>query len=212
MNYIFLDTNIFIHFIDFEQIPWNAVIQDQDLVTIVIAPTVFAELDKHKYNANARVSGRAKKVLPKIEKYIDGSSSNKLLLHLMGSRPKDNTFDQYGLDRGEQDDSILASIIEYTATLSSADRLYFVTNDFGPRLKARSLNLNAIKPDEKYLAAVEPNPAEIRANALQKELNELKLRIPNVAVTFLDKSVLYSVERRKIRTTKEAFIEDKGTK
>lgn len=43
MKYLFLDTNIFLHFVDFEQIPWADLIGDSE-ITIVVSDIVAQEL------------------------------------------------------------------------------------------------------------------------------------------------------------------------
>ncbi len=52
MNYIVLDTNIFIHFRDFDQINWSELVGNNQDYIILIPPTVIDELDRHKYNKN----------------------------------------------------------------------------------------------------------------------------------------------------------------
>ena len=66
MTYIFLDTNLFLHFQDFEQINWNDIIGTNDTINIALAPTVIDELDKHKYNANRKIQKWAKKITAQI--------------------------------------------------------------------------------------------------------------------------------------------------
>jgi len=41
MNYIFLDTNVFIHFKDFDQIDWKNVINSDEDFLITIVPIVI---------------------------------------------------------------------------------------------------------------------------------------------------------------------------
>lgn len=45
MKYLFLDTNILIHYQCFEDIPWNSVLETADDITVVICETVVAEID-----------------------------------------------------------------------------------------------------------------------------------------------------------------------
>ena len=47
MKYLFLDTNIYLHYQDFEQIQWKEVIDTTDDFTIVVVLTVQEEIDKH---------------------------------------------------------------------------------------------------------------------------------------------------------------------
>ena len=68
MKYIFLDTNIFIHFQFYEQISWQEIVGDE--YKLIIAPIVLDELDKHKTNPNKKIAGRVKSILPKIEQEL----------------------------------------------------------------------------------------------------------------------------------------------
>ena len=61
MKYVFLDTNVFLQFKDFEQIHWSELIRDNDF-TIVVPHVVSREIDKHKDSARGKVQKRAKKV------------------------------------------------------------------------------------------------------------------------------------------------------
>jgi len=79
MNYIALDTNIFIHFKDFDQIDWKSLTSINDSFTIIIPPVVIDELDKHKYNKNPKISRRVKRILPKIENLQAGREIKHLL-------------------------------------------------------------------------------------------------------------------------------------
>lgn len=127
MTYIFLDSNIFIHFKHFEEINWKNELELNNEFEIVLAPIIIDELDKHKYNPNQRISRRVKKLLPRIENLI---VEGKILVT---KRPSDSTFTEYNLDKSEQDDCLLATILEFK--LNGPD-VVLVTNDTGPRLKA----------------------------------------------------------------------------
>lgn len=65
MKYLFLDTNIFLHFVDFEQIPWADLIGDSE-ITIVVSDIVAQEIDKHKDTAREKIQKRAKKISSKL--------------------------------------------------------------------------------------------------------------------------------------------------
>ena len=75
MNYIFLDTNVFLHFKNFEDIDWSETINtEQKSICIVIPFIVIDELDKHKYNLNPKISGRIRKLMPKLHKILEENS------------------------------------------------------------------------------------------------------------------------------------------
>ena len=206
MQYIFLDTNIFIHFIDFEQIDWKSITNSPDVIVITLAPIVIDELDKHKYNKNQRISRRVKKLLPKIESSFDNPEKLRYQIKLLETRPSEITFIENNLDKAEQDDSLLAAILEFKKKITNLDKIIYITNDVGPRLKAKSLNINVQKLNEEFLLPIEPDELEIKNLTLQKELHELKNKTPDVKLCFLDKSNLKIFKRENLEYSKEEFI------
>lgn len=207
MQYIFLDTNIFIHFVDFDQIDWSSETNVPDQVVITIAPIVIDELDKHKYNKNQKISRRVKRLLPKIENSCDSPEKLQCQIKLIEKRPDENTFSINSLDKSQQDDCLLATILEFNKTVDINDSIIYITNDVGPRLKARSLKIKVQKLNEKYLLPNEPEEIEIRNLSLQKELNELKSKTPIVKLCFLDNSSLKIFERENL-VSKDTFIQN----
>ena len=183
---IFVDTNILLHFKPLEEIGWKEVIGEMN-VTIVFAPIIIEEFDKHKRNTNVKIANRAKVVA----KRIDESSASKKFsksveIDILTIRPNPNTFDQHSLDRLEQDDRLIASILEYKAKHSD-QTVRLLTNDLGPKLKCISLGIETLDLPEKYeLANDDEQTKEIRK--LKEEINKLKEKIPKVEILFNDKS------------------------
>ena len=208
MNYIFLDTNVFIHFKDFDQIDWKNLINSDEDFLITIVPIVIDELDIHKYNKNPKISKRIKRILPKIENYITTGQ----LVKLITSRPKDETFINNQLNKNEQDDCILASILEFKSILSEKDNVVYITYDTGPRLKAKTLSINCLKIDESYLLPSEPDENEKRSKELEKELSKFKNQSPKVIIGFRDNDKFYKCERKKELKSKEIFISESISK
>lgn len=202
MNYIFLDTNVFIHFKDFDQIDWKNVIKSDEDFLITIVPIVIDELDSHKYNKNPKISRRIKRILPKIEDYI---TSNQLV-KLITSRPKDETFINVQLNKNEQDDCILASILEFKSIINEKDKVLYITYDTGPRLKAKTLSINCLKINESYLLPSEPDENEKRSKELEKELQKFKNQSPKVIIGFPDNDKFHKCESKKDLKSKEIFL------
>lgn len=176
MTYIFIDTNIFIHFRDFEEIDWPSVSGKRGPITLLIAPIVIDELDRHKYYSNKKIANRVKKLLPRIEAILENKSSCRYVLHYIPSRPLDETFSDNKLDRKEQDDSLLATIIEFQhlVTTNNNHTIVYVTNDVGPRLKAKTLAIETIKLPDDHQLPIELDETEKENKALQKELAKKK--------------------------------------
>ena len=204
--YVFIDTNVFLHFVHFEQINWASVIERKDEITIVLAPTVIDELDKHKYNQNKKIARRAKKILPQIEAIIEGSQNSNYPLLYVSKKPAEETLAKLNLVKPEQDDLILATIVEF-ATLHNLENIAFVTNDVGPRLKSKSNNITAFKMPDQYLLPPEPDETEREIIELRRELSGLKNRLPVLKVLFNDGTELLAVQGRPNLLSQEAFIE-----
>jgi hypothetical protein len=202
MKHIFLDTNIFLHFKPFDQINWKS-ITGSDSYVILIAPTIVNELDKHKYSSNKRLSKRAKSMLTKIDGLMDKAQD---FIQFIYSRPKDSTYDDFGLSRGDQDDSLLATILEYKVSNTDSD-VVLITFDSGPRFKAKSLNIQSLKMPEDMLLPEEPDESEKQIKALQKENLELKNRIPKVALSFKNGETLLKQTVKPIFIDKRSFID-----
>src|ERR1035437_5566894 len=207
MQYLFLDTNIFIHFLDFEQIDWQKLLDTREKIVITIAPIVIDELDKQKYSKNQKISKRVRSLLPKIERFILNPSLCKYDLIYIKSRPIDQTFSDNNLDRKEQDDNLLATIIEFSKSIKLDEKVIYVTNDVGPRLKAETLNISTYKPASEFLLANEPDETEAENISLRKQLYQLKNNTPIVSLCFIDRKNLFVYKRKKLNYTKERFVE-----
>lgn len=205
---IFIDTNIFLHFNFFDEIKWEEVVNSNN-VKIIIAPIVIAELDKHKYNSNPKIAQRAKKVLQKLESYNDENNdgyqlSNSTQIFILHKRPEKSLLDSHSLQASDQDDNLLASILDYKAH-NFKELVYFITNDTGPRLKAKSLNIDICKIPESYLTPNEVDPLEKKLKTLSEENHQLKNKIPKLKIGFDDKREL---KRFKIEPSQEIDIKE----
>jgi predicted nucleic acid-binding protein len=181
MKYIFLDTNIFIHFKQFDQIAWDKIVNDD--YKIIIAPIVLDELDKHKTNSNKKIAKRVKNILPKIEEEQNKTDKKVIILFNI---PKEEIFNEYQLSKNQQDHCLLASIIEFGKTNKIEDIL-LISHDTGPRLRAKNIGINAVDLEEKYLLQEEDSDEEKELKKLRKENSELKNNLPDVILTFDNK-------------------------
>ena len=78
MKYLFLDTNIYLHYQDFLQIPWNKVLEIDEECTVVVVPKVHAELDEKKDSAKGRIQRRAKKISSKLYEILMKHETTKI--------------------------------------------------------------------------------------------------------------------------------------
>lgn len=123
MTYLFIDINISLYYKFFVEIPWSELFGNP--YKIVLAPVVVDELDKNKRHPNSKISSRARKVLKRFEEVVKLPTS--FSLQYVTQRPLVETFQKHLLDRQQQDDSILASIIEFKKDHQN-DEIIFVAN------------------------------------------------------------------------------------
>jgi predicted nucleic acid-binding protein len=208
MKSIFLDTNIFLHFTSFDEIQWLKESQSSEC-EIVLSPFVIDELDKKKVGTS-KVSNRARTALQKIEKLID---TNKLeiqkgvQINILNQKPAKGLYEQYELNYDEPDQRILASIIDYRLKNSSTTTI-LCSDDIGPRLRAKTFQIESLKLSDRYRLTSEESENEKEIKKLEKENLLLKTKIPKLKLEF---DGGYDYKKIKINksgfVTKEQFIE-----
>ncbi|MBP7556011.1 MAG: hypothetical protein KA821_07100 [Chitinophagaceae bacterium] len=208
MVYVFPDTNIFIHGRYFEEIDWPVLVGSAD-ITLMLAPSVIAELDKHKYSPTKKVAQRAKKLLPKIEAIILNTANCKWNVTTILRRPDTGFLERHHLDSKDQDDVLLASILEFKETIGKGDDVILVTKDTGPRLKAISLKIAAQSLPDDYLMPDEPDESEKKMASLQKELEQFRNKIPLVSLEFENGNNFLEIQRPNVPKSEGEFVHEK---
>ena len=192
MQTVFLDTNIFLHFKLFNQIPWDNIVNSKK-VKIIIAPIVISELDKHKYNERAKIRTRANKILKIFHKYIEKGLTtqinDKLELCFLANQPLVETFNKFSLNISSQDDHLLASIKEYKID-ENEEPTILITSDIGPILKSKPLNIKTLKMPEEYKLPFELDTTVKKIAKLEEENLNLKKRIPILKIYFSNKKIV----------------------
>lgn len=175
MKYVFLDTNVFLQFKDFEQIPWGELIRDNEF-TIIVSDVVSREIDKHKDSARGKVQKRAKKVSRKLANaFLDGEKL-RVPMEFCHSHPYRLSDEQKAMfDASSQDDKILMCIL---ASDYPKEDIVLVSYDNGILIKAKAWNLNILRMPEVYLLREELSEEEKELALCKKELADLKNRMP----------------------------------
>ena len=201
MKYLFLDTNIFIHFKYYDQIPWQEIVKDE--YKIVIAPIVLDELDKYKTNTDKKNTKRVKNILSKIEK--EYQKDNSLILVNL-STPKDKTYEKFELSKNQPDHALLAAILEFEDQHEN-DGVILISNDTGARIRARSLDISLVELDEEFLLPKGDSTEEKESKKLRKQLEELKNMLPQVELNFDDGKLFKKVELNPLLQTEKDYLE-----
>lgn len=184
MTSIFLDTNIFLHFLYFDQIDW---LKEGNIPAceIVISPFVIDELDKRKVG-NSKISNRARSVLQKLELLTDSGElevQKNVHLNVLSQKPLKSLYDQYGLNSDEPDQRILASIIDYRLK-NPSNTVMLCSDDIGPRLRAKSFSILTMKLRDSFRLPTEESELEKKIKKLEQENYLLKTRIPKLRLNF----------------------------
>jgi rRNA-processing protein FCF1 len=184
MKYIFLDTNILVHYKEIEQIDWLRIIGDNSC-EIIVAPIVIDELEQLKIKNKASVR-KVKKLLNEIEDYsnrVKNEIRTNVFVSILFEKPKQITYDNYGLNFNEQDHRLFATVLEYKDAYKER-QIILISNDTGVRIRAKHYRINALKLPEENKLPEESDPDVVKIRELEIEIRKLKLKIPKPLVTF----------------------------
>lgn len=180
MKYLLLDTNIYLHYIDFEQIDWGTIIGDKEY-EIVVPYTVIKEIDKYKDGPKSKIKVRAKAVASKFGCYFLNDDYNKQINLVQIDDPSDEILIRYHLNRSVCDDLIIGSILEF----EHKDDVIVISHDNTLLIKAKNLGLKFLpKMPNKYLISEEKSEEEKEHERCRKELEQLKNRQPKPQILF----------------------------
>lgn len=188
---LFLDTNVFLHYQDFDNLPWKTLCKDS--VAIVIPPITIRELNKHKDTlSRPRIRRRADVALKKIENLLSTGSSLTTQLNedvelIFESRDPLISFSENQLSPDVNDDQLIASILMAQGESPDATTI-LVTSDTGLtlRTKAQRLAIQTMRLSDEYKLPEEPDPEQARIRELETEIRELKATQPKLSVIFED--------------------------
>lgn len=180
MIYLFLDTNILLHFKPIDQINWTALVGGE--YRIVIAPMVIDELDKKKYDQRGKIANKAKRLLSDFEKALERNDEKILFPYISVSS---TDFETHSLQPQQQDDHLILSLYNFSKRQVDDD-CRLVTNDTGPKFKAKRLGLALQVLPAEYLLPPEVDETAKENVELKKEIQRLNHRVPKVKLTFAD--------------------------
>ena len=180
MTYVFLDTNIYLEFKPFYEIKWDKIVNDE--FTILVPLVVLSELDKYKTSSNKKKAERAKKLTKKIEFIVEGKEKYSNL-EIIYYHPEEKYFTEYGFDKQQQDDKLLATVLSYFSKNPNST-IKLISYDTGVRLRAKSLKIEVELMPETYLIPQELDESTKKLEKLSRELLMLKNRMPKISLKF----------------------------
>lgn len=181
---VVLDTNIFLHYIELTAIPWQKLIEAENIELLLIPP-VTEELDRQKWEKTGKLRERAENATKKFFEWFGESDIYSLSssLTVRNIFVHDISLSLNGLNSDEADNKIIA----YANLLSNEDcysDIYLLSNDFGMNQKAKQRNIKCIRLDSTYKLPHHQSSIEKENSQLRKELLEFQNRKPKLQIFF----------------------------
>ena len=197
MKYLVLDTNVYLHYKDFEQIDWRTLFKDE--VTICVPQRVFEEIDKHKDQNKGKIQRKAKRLSARFsEIFLKGTTacvSVEVLNH-----PLATAFDDPQFHKEISDDWIILSALQCA---HDKDSLIIVSGDNGILLKAKMHDLGYFLMPDDLLLTEEASEEEKEIRQLRQQLAKYETRCPDPKVEFEGKMPLLTIEKPQFINVKE---------
>lgn len=180
MKYLVLDTDVYLHYKDFEQVDWKALMDDD--VTVCVPMVVLGEIDKHKDQSRGKIQKRAKRMSSRFsEIFLQGADSAFPVEEM--DNPPSTAFDDTRFHKDINDDWIILSAIHSSLDPSS---LVVVSGDNGVLLKAKHFGLGFFKMPDDLLVSEGPTEEEKEIKKLKEQLAKHEARLPKPLVEFED--------------------------
>jgi len=209
MKFIFIDTNVCLHFTEFDRYPWYTHFDNKEKLTIVLTHPLIEELDKKKYSGKNHLKQRATNTLKKIEKFKSIESTENFKVQFFNEVISKDYIESKGLDPTDGDDKMIAAILKFSENHQNVNNVVFVSNDLGPRLKVNKFSIEAITPFDKHRLQNPESDLDKTLKKLQIENEKLKNLSPKLSITFRDNSNLIKFEIKKVLEDKKQFVEPK---
>ena len=193
MKTIFLDTNIFMHCLPPDQIPWLEVFET-DRVKIIVPTIVVDELDKNKdSHPQIKLRRRALERLKQLEAWslAEPVEIREHVALILESRLPVVDFEALGLEKTKPDHLLIASLVQNRYEHEDADIL-LVAHDTGPRITARRLGFTASELPEEYRIKGEVDPLEKETRELKQRVQRFENALPKLSLAFCRGSVFDS--------------------
>ena len=203
MKYLLLDTNIYLHYKDFEQIDWDTIVNDKDF-TIIVPYTVIKEIDKCKDGPRGKIKTRAKSVSSKFGDYFLDDNYQKKLELIQIDDPPDEVLSMNNLNRNICDDVIIGSALAF----GHRNDIIIISHDNTLLIKAKKFGLRFLpRMPEKYLIAEEKSEEEKELERCHKELMQFKNRQPQPKIMFANGKTVLRIKAPSIPDTKRELDE-----
>lgn len=194
MKYLLLDTNIYLHYRDFEQINWSKIVDCNDFA-ILVPRMVIGEIDKHKDGPKSKLKNRARAVSSKFAEYFLETRAQKKVNLIDIDYPSKELMSTHNLKFEINDDVIIGSALSF----SNKEDIIVISTDNTLLIKAKSHGFKYLRgiPDE-YLISEEKTEEEKELERLNKEVESYRNRQPLPKLTFEDGKTELHLKRHKL--------------
>jgi hypothetical protein len=180
---VVLDSNYFLHFHSVEAIKWREFIEGQGNIILLVTPPVSGEIDKKKWSGKTEEErSRAKESTSKFKQWFHDQKLPAL--------PNGISIEKVKYDSNISSSTATSpddQLLEYCLQLRSKyDRILILTHDFGLQDRARDLGLEYLELPETDQRKSSLDPLKKELLEAQKELKNVKDRLPKVRVHFGD--------------------------
>jgi hypothetical protein len=181
---------VLVHFETFDEVNWPKRLGVES-VRLLLAPSVMRELDKFKDDAsNDWRQTRTRTLLTKLRALLTASGGQAAQVRpgvTILDLPYEPNVDwgQLGLDPHQEDDRLIASILQFLGTEPGTDVL-LITNDFPLERKARRQSI-PVRNVEEFISRIETRSEKDRTiRDLQTRLASLEERVPKLSFRFAE--------------------------
>lgn len=201
----FIDSNIALECSALGGLPWKEISATGPILVLVV-PTVMQEVDSKKYHA--RLADHARRFNRTFRPLLDGqatvlvreSPAPRVEIALANCTRVD--WEQYpGLDRDDPDARVVAQAL--SAQGPSPESRLVVSQDIRPLHLAKSHGLKIHQVSETWLRPKEVSEAEKKAANLQRQLDVMKAREPQLSLHLSTSQSSVDVHRIKALTPDE---------
>lgn len=200
MNYLLLDTNIYLHCQSFESIPWQTLVGCSDECCILLPMQVLRELERVKDRGEGTVNKRARKICSRLGDILIDDKDVAIPIITCEMPPKAEF--TTGLSSDIADDVIFQSGLSFMENHEGS--LIAVSRDVPFILKAKQIGIPFIRMPEEYW--LQDYSAEDKEKIrMAEELKHLKSRMSAPVITFKDGNTKIHLKRV---TPREPNVDD----
>lgn len=156
--FVFLDTNIHLHFHSFDEIDWTKVF-GVSKINIVFTHTILKELEKKKIDRITKLVGkRAEKAIKRIAKLIEEETveiRKSVFVDFLAEPISRGWFEEHNLNESIGDDCLLAEMLFFRQGNRDVEVL-LVTDDLALNIRAKKyFSINTFTLSEEFRLPLE---------------------------------------------------------